>query len=131
MATAAVAASCLVLRGGGTWFGYVLAIIFISGMMVVFSYVASLAPNPLSDTNLWALPAGVVSIGFGLSRAHASFTGASPYRTCQGSHGGHMRALHRLYEPGTARLTILSIAYIFLALLATVKVVMSVNKALR
>nr|YP_010625181.1 NADH dehydrogenase subunit 6 [Atyopsis moluccensis]WBG72621.1 NADH dehydrogenase subunit 6 [Atyopsis moluccensis] len=112
-----------------TWFSYILFLIFLGAMLVLFIYVASLAPNESFSLSplLTATLLGIIFLGMSLMIMDPLMAPNLPI-----SEGSTISAsqtvqnfpasLSTLYNPPTMNLTLFIIMYLLLTLIVIVKI---------
>nr|YP_010868385.1 NADH dehydrogenase subunit 6 [Caridina pseudogracilirostris]WGU19671.1 NADH dehydrogenase subunit 6 [Caridina pseudogracilirostris] len=121
-----------------TWFSYILFLIFLGAMLVLFIYVASLAPNEAFSlsTKLIGLMVVMPSIGVALFAADPLLLPLFP--AIESSFSGPDQALTNfpaslspMYCPQSVSLTLFIIIYLLLTLIVAVKIASAHYGALR
>lgn len=97
-----------------SWFRVIAVIVYVGGLLVIFSYFLAVCPNQSLDRKWWVLPfRGFISLVIGLSRTIFY----SP------DVGGRLTELEFLYKTDDGLLLIFLVIILLFALLAVVSVV--------
>nr|YP_010031486.1 NADH dehydrogenase subunit 6 [Togoperla limbata]QOV02877.1 NADH dehydrogenase subunit 6 [Togoperla limbata] len=113
------------------WFSYILFLVFLGGLLVLFIYVTSLASNEMFSLSLHtllytSLPLLSIGVMFSFLDPHAMINLTnntdlySP--TTELPHLENAFSLMKLYNNPTSLITLMLVLYLFLTLIAVVKI---------
>nr|YP_010159290.1 NADH dehydrogenase subunit 6 [Paragnetina indentata]QRG31740.1 NADH dehydrogenase subunit 6 [Paragnetina indentata] len=122
------------------WFSYILFLVFLGGLLVLFIYVTSLASNEMFSLSLLTLLSALIP----LSLAWIIFIALDPFALTHSTMNIDLQAsvaqphhletafpLMKLYNNPTNLLTLMLVLYLFLTLIAVVKVTSILKGPLR
>nr|WNS59303.1 NADH dehydrogenase subunit 6 [Amphinemura chui] len=114
------------------WFSYILFLVFLGGLLVLFIYVTSLASNEmftLSTTALMPLAIGlpILALGVLLTDSSMLVTSTSNFESLNITYTPLYQeeatnSLTKLYNTPTSLITLTLVMYLFLTLIAVVKI---------
>nr|WGO58078.1 NADH dehydrogenase subunit 6 [Rhabdoblatta omei] len=107
------------------WFSYVLFLIFLGGMLVLFIYVTSLASNEMfsMSTKLIILSVIMLPMLFLMYNTHSSSIMSQETMNFMIINNYTSLPLIKLYNNPTSIITIMLATYLFLTLIAVVKII--------
>nr|AVN68341.1 NADH dehydrogenase subunit 6 [Amazonina sp. Z256E] len=106
------------------WFSYILFLVFLGGMLVLFIYVTSLASNEMLSISINIIIFPLILLTMFIVLTHFNF----PYENQETINTLSMKnlttnSIMKLYNQPTNTITIMMASYLFLSLIAVVKII--------